>query len=384
MRILMISTDFLPVEASGIARHVLELSKALRGLGHEVAIFSVPLRDARAGRSTVEGVPVFRAGRLPYGLKSFRLAFRVGLAALWGRAFRRPAHLAHWHCPTRFEARAARAAYGAHRVFTNHTSAFAEAAAEGDEKRLAFYREAIQLADAVIAASQERAELTRRYADRPAKVVYIPNGVDTERFSPAAEADQDLRAQHGIGPHDPLVLTVARLMPVKGIEYLIAAMSSVVKCQPRARLLLVGDGPLRTGLVQQVAAAGLQESVVFAGERPNRTIPGYLRACDVAVLSSRIETTSLFALEAMASGKPLIGTRVGGIPELIEDGRTGILVEPGRPDELAEAICDLLASPERRLAMGAAGRERVVAGFTWRAIAERTAGLYESLVTARV
>jgi len=374
----MISSDFLPLPG-GLARHVIELSKALCALGHDVMVLSVPMQGAPAGWSVVDGVPVFRARWLPPGLKRFKLAVPVAVTTLAGYALRRPVDIVHWHNVPR-PTFAAKRAYGARRVFTNHTSGFAQAAVEGDMHGLVGYVEAINLADAVIAPSRERAELTRRYADPPDKVVYIPNGVDTARFFPHAKPDHHMRVRHGIGPHDPVILTVARLVPVKGIEDLIAAMSGVVKRHPQARLLLLGDGPERSPLEAQVHAARLGKSVVLAGNQPNEVVPGYLRTCDVAVLPSRSEGMSVFSLEAMAAGKALIATRVGGTVEVVQHGRTGLLVEPGRPQELANAICQLLADPERRRAMGAAARQRAVAEFSWRAIAERTAALYESLL----
>ena len=378
MRILMISTDFVPLPG-GLARHVIELSKALCALGHDVMVLSVPMQGAPAGWSVVEGVPVFRARWLPPGLKRFKLAVPVAVTTLAGYALRRPVDIVHWHNVPR-ETLAAKRAYGPRRVFTNHTSGFVRAATAGNEQQLRPYRAAIDLADAVIACCPRRADLSRQYAHRPGKVVYIPNGVDTERFSPARHRGEDIRPRYRLGPHAPLVLTVARLELVKGVDNLVAAMLSVAEREPQARLLLVGNGAERSRLQERVAAMGLQRCVVFAGEQPNEIVPQYLRACDIAVLPSRIEATSIFGLEAMACGKPLVGTRVGGIPEVVDDGRTGVLVEPGNPEQMASAICDLLANPAKRHAMGTAARERAVAEFSWRAIAERTAALYESLL----
>jgi sugar transferase (PEP-CTERM/EpsH1 system associated) len=194
------------------------------------------------------------------------------------------------------------------------------------------------------------------------KVRTIYNGVDTERYAPGDRAS----ARRALGiPMDWAVAgTVGRLDPVKDQAGLIRAFARADRAQasPGHRALVIaGDGPCRGELEATIAELRLGDSVRMLGERDD--IPLVLQALDVFVLSSIGEGISNAILEAMATGLPVIATRVGGNGELVRDGITGCLIEPRRQDALAEALEDSFSDPERARAQGAAGRERAVAEF---------------------
>jgi glycosyltransferase involved in cell wall biosynthesis len=157
----------------------------------------------------------------------------------------------------------------------------------------------------------------------------------------------------------------------------VEAFAALADRHPQAHLVLGGDGPCEPELRELVAQTGLADRVHFLGMRQD--VPEILRSLDVAVMSSDFEGTPLFALECMAAGTPLVATRVGGLPDLIDDGHTGTLVPPRDPAALSAAIDELISDPERREAVAAAARERAKE-FSIDRIAERFASLYESLL----
>jgi glycosyltransferase involved in cell wall biosynthesis len=202
-----------------------------------------------------------------------------------------------------------------------------------------------------------------RYPD--AKIEVIHNGVDLARYTPrpAGAGDAGLAAELGLDPHAPVVGSVAVLRPEKDHESLLRAMRLVVDELPDAQLLVVGDGPLRPALTALAAELGIAASVVFAGSRPD--VGRVLGLVDVVALSSRtVECFPMALLEAMASGIPTVGTAIGGVPEMIEDGVTGHLVPPRDPRAMADALVKMLSDPAGTAAMGAAARRRVESEFT--------------------
>lgn len=194
------------------------------------------------------------------------------------------------------------------------------------------------------------------------KLGLIENGIDLDAFSAELYDGPRLRMELGIPPAAPVIGTVGRLTEIKRQDVLIRAFAQVQKRFELARLLLVGDGPRRPELEALVREMHLEGSVHFVGYQPHSG--PYLKAMDVFALTSRSEGMPQAVLEAAAMGLPVIGSRVGGIPEVVEEGRTGLLFEVGNHTELAECICDLLCDREKARAFGAAGQKNVHARFS--------------------
>ncbi len=209
-------------------------------------------------------------------------------------------------------------------------------------------------AQVVFESRYERDQLVRRGLN-PAKAVVIPSGIDLTWFAPRPK-DPGILARYGLGEATPVVGIVARLSEEKGHRHLLRAMRHVHRTIPAAHLLIVGDGPLRTDLEAEAAALGLAGRVHFAGTQ--RDVRPYVSAFDLFVLASTRESFPLAAREAMAMGKPVVAPRVGGCAEVVDDGRTGLLVPPTEPERLAEALLALLGNPEAVARMGAAGRAK--------------------------
>ncbi len=167
-------------------------------------------------------------------------------------------------------------------------------------------------------------------------------------------------------PFDPAcVLCIGRIANSKGFDLALAAFASVVRSHPDARLIIAGDGPARMELARSVAALGLAGRVTFVGWVPPECVNSALNEATVVVIPSRRENCSMVALEAGMMARPVVATRVGGLPEIIVDQVTGLLVPPESPDAIAKSISSLLDDPEWAGEMGRAARTRSLEAFSW-------------------
>jgi glycosyltransferase involved in cell wall biosynthesis len=201
----------------------------------------------------------------------------------------------------------------------------------------------------------------------------IPPGIDVARFAAAPGMPRNALDLPGPGP---VVMVVARLSAEKGLADFLRA-ASLVGTTPRPNFVLVGDGPLRPELERQAIDLGLAGRVVFLGYR--RDIPALLAGADVIVLPSLHEGLPLAVLEALAVGRPVVATAVDGTAELIDHESTGLLVRPGNPAELAEAIIRVLNDASLRERLGRHGRARAAA-FDQSAMIDRTVHVYERVI----
>jgi len=249
----------------------------------------------------------------------------------------------------------------------------------GQERRWRYWLNRITdpLTDRVVCVSQRVADFAARTIGiSRAKLVVIPNGIPLENFEPGDRSRA--RTDLGISPTACVVGTVGRLQPVKGTSYLLEAFAHLAPGYAEAILLLVGDGPQRTQLEEMAQRLGVSERVHFLGNRSD--VCRLLQAMDVFVLASIWEGMPNAALEAMAVGLPVVATAVGGTPEAVADGETGLLVPSRDPDALAQAIARLLRDPELWRKMGQAGRRRVEQHFSVEQMVRRTESLYEELL----
>jgi glycosyltransferase involved in cell wall biosynthesis len=209
------------------------------------------------------------------------------------------------------------------------------------------------------------ARLADTRAARHNRLEMVPNGVDLSRFEPVAT------------PNNPEVMTVAtlaNLRPEKGLLQLVEAAAIVMRRAPRARFVIWGEGALRADLEARIQTLGLTGRVDMRGA--TREPAQALQHCQIFVLASLSEASSNVVLEAMATGLPVVGTRVGGIPGLVDDHRTGLLVPPDNAPALAEAILRLIEAPAMASEMGAQGRARALAEFGMNRMHERIDSFY--------
>lgn len=213
------------------------------------------------------------------------------------------------------------------------------------------------------------------------KLVVVSMGLDLKKFSPAPDPSS-VRQQLGFG-HDNLVVgTVARLVPDKGIECFLRMAFEIRKARADVRFLIVGDGPLRLELERLADDLGLREVTVFTGHREQ--VPRFMESMDVFVLPTRREGFGVVFAEAMAMGVPVVGSRIGPVAEVVEEGVTGYLSSPDRPDEFAEHVLALLNDESKRRAFGKAGRRRVEKYFDEAKMCERIEQLYCRLLEEKM
>jgi sugar transferase (PEP-CTERM/EpsH1 system associated) len=193
------------------------------------------------------------------------------------------------------------------------------------------------------------------------KLQVIDNGIDLIPFESGNQRNA-IRAEWGIPSDAPVIGTVARLAEVKRQDLLIRAFAGVRQANPNSHLILVGDGEARPGLERLVSSLGLKQCVHFTGSRPNPH--AYLQAMDVFALTSRLEGLPLAVLEACAARLPVVATRVGGVPRVIEHNESGILIESGDQTALEDALKLLLADRALAKKLGEAGRQRIEQRYT--------------------
>lgn len=211
----------------------------------------------------------------------------------------------------------------------------------------------------------------------PDKVVAIPTGIDTSRFDPE-KVDGKLKQELGLKPEIPLVGTIAILRKKKGHRILLEAIPLILKKIPDAVFVFAGDGPQKENIITKIEQLGLSDKVFMLGLR--KDIPNILKSIDVFVLPTLQEALGTSFIEAMAMEKPVIGTNVGGVGEVIKDGINGYLVEPDNPHALAEAIIMALQDKEKLSIIGIEGRKIAKQNYTVEKMCEKMHALYSSLL----
>lgn len=235
----------------------------------------------------------------------------------------------------------------------------------------------VGLAAAVVVNSKA---VGRRFAwARPAKLHWIPNGVDLARFFPR-DPPAGLRASLGIPAGLPVIGSVGRFVPYKGYAYLLEAARLVREVRPEVHWLLLGNGELRGELMRQCRTLGLERQVHFAGWRDD--VPDVLALFDIFALPSLGEHFGRVLIEAMAMARAVVATDAGGVPEIVIQGETGLLVPPAQPRPLAEAVLALLKDPALAARLGAAGRRRAETEFSLARHVEAVEALYRALLEA--
>ncbi len=382
MRILIISYDFYP-NIGGVAAHAFNLSRFLAKLGHEVFVFTLRYKRSDPSREQVQGVRIYRflvpnAGKLRgifFMLQVAPFAFFFSLG--------RKLDVVHSHniLPDAF---ASRFCLTRKKIFTNHTSQFLELFTFS-RRRLARFlaRWVIAGMDYVISPSRELHYKSELFFEKNQGYFYIPNGVDIKDFFPAAPAIKAkqraaLLAEYGIAQTDFVILCPRRLEPKNGIEFFIQAFALLAR-NNKGVAFIVGndfDKKYAASLRQLAQKLKLTRNLIFTGPVPNTRMLQYYQAADVAVLPSLMEATSISGLEAMACGLPLVATNVGGIPEIVFQNQTGVLVTPRNPQALADGILRILQNKGLARQFGLEARRRMEKYLSWEKVTKKTLKIY--------
>jgi starch synthase len=385
MRVDLLSREYPPEVYGGAGVHVEYLARELRRLADvNVRCFGAPRQE-----------PGVRAYAVPEGLASANAALQVLGVDLEMAAACEGAEVVHSHTwYANFAGHVAKMLYGAAHVVTTHSLEplrpwKAEQLGGGYTLSSWAERTALLSADAVVAVSEGmRADVLATYPEiSPEKVTVIHNGIDTVEYAP--DPGTEVLVRHGIDPARPYAVFVGRVTRQKGLVHLLRAARDL---DPAAQLVLcagAADTPELAAEVTALAGGLGREGVVWISEMlPRREVIQIMSHATVFVCPSVYEPMGIVNLEAMACETAVVATETGGIPEVVADGETGLLVPidqggdgtPADPErfaaDLSERINALLADPGRAASMGRAGRARAVAHFSWERIAERTAELY--------
>ncbi|WP_322778056.1 glycogen synthase [Frankia sp. Cas4] len=383
MRVSLLTREYPPEVYGGAGVHVEYLAREVSRL------VNLTVHCQGADRPGSDGIAV-RAHRPWDQLADAGEALRTVSADLSATAAVADADLVHSHTwYANLAGHLASLLYGIPHVMTSHSLEpqrpwKAEQLGGGYALSSWCERVSIESAAAVIAVSEGmRADVLSAYpAVDPAKVHVIRNGIDTDEYAP--DPATDVLARHGVDPGQPSVVFVGRITRQKGVPVLLRAAAEL---DPRAQLVLCAGAPDTPQLLAEVTdlVDGLRDVrkgvVWISGMLAKPEVIQLLSHATVFVCPSVYEPLGIVNLEAMACSTAVVASRVGGIPEVVDDGVTGLLVPPDDPAALAAAVNELLTDPARAAAMGQAGRDRAVAEFGWPAVAEKTARLYEALVS---
>lgn len=363
MNILLISMDFPPVPG-GISAHVFELGKAYVELGHNVAVVTRH-RGAEPVKSMQNGMAIYRVAlkfvSLIYGLQIHRFVKKLlpqvkpdiihihGMGPLEWYNIK--------HLPL---------------AYTNHTSGYLKRIKKGGFRRMAMLKRHFKKVDLFLAPSQELLQIP--FAIKAPKY-FIANGVDAAKFIFSDETRTEIRQELGLEKDDIVAIITRRLVDKNGVIYL--AKATQFLRNKALKFIVIGDGPERK-VVEDTFKKYCGERAMFLGNKTHEEIVAYYSAADFSVLPSLLEATSISGLEAMAASLPLVGTRVGGIPELILHGENGFLCKPADPEDLAQMIDVLLESDLR--AFGRKSRHMVEEQFDWPNIADKTLKAYKQIL----
>ncbi len=249
----------------------------------------------------------------------------------------------------------------------------------GRAARRTYIRWALKRCDAVVAVTHDLRSRAFDLSGRAAEV--IPHGL---RMRAAHRLQQhEARLILGLPHHAKLVLSVGRLIRLKGTEHLIRAMPRVIEACPEAHLVLVGEGEEKVRLQTLARGLGLDHRIMFAGGHAHEDVIQFMRAADVFVLPSLVESFGIVLVEAMSCGLPIVASNVMGVPSLIDDMVNGLLIPPGDPQALAGGIVGLLADPAASAAMACANA-RKAADYAMPRVVDRFLALWEGLIDPHV
>ncbi len=214
------------------------------------------------------------------------------------------------------------------------------------------------------------------------KITIIPATVNPYFLQPQLNTDQ-AKESFGFNPNDSLLLFVGRLVPYKGLRILLRAFQQIHKHNPSVQLAMVGSGPLETTLHEMSTQLGISDAVHFLGILSRRRLRNAYSACDIFVLPSRSrsEAFGIVQLEAMAQEKPIVATTVGGVPYVVRNEKTGLLVPPMDENSLKKALLRLIRDPALRERLGRAGRKRLLANFTREPTTRKLEAVYSNVLS---
>jgi len=389
MNIAMVTWEYPPRIVGGIAPHCEGLAKALSDLGHEVYVFTLDFPGA-ADYEETQGIRVYRI-RSEVGHPNFltwvllfnhfiekRLAdvsqgvdFDILHVHDWLTA---PSSIAIKHSlqkPLLFTAHSTENGRSGLHIPDSFTIDGIEWWATYEANKI------------IVTSSSMKDEVCGHFRTSDKKVEVIPNAIDWSKYQRAIDR-WAVRAHYGVQPHENLVLCIGRLVPQKGIEYLLKAVPIVARSGQDAKLIIAGDGWYRDHLEWVANSTGQRWRITFTGFISEPDLIALTKSADVLVVPSVYEPFGIVALEGMAAEVPIVASQVGGLKEFVEHDRTGVLVHPRNPESIAWGIKHVLSNPGHARWLTQNAKEAVQKTYAWDTIAKRTSKVYENVITEAV
>jgi len=386
MRICMLTWEFPPRIVGGIARHCLSLSKALAKLGHEVYVVTLEF----------PGAPLFEDIN---GIKVYRVLIELGHPnfIIWTFLFnhfmeKKVADLSeniefdiiHIH-----DWLTAKAGISSKHFLNKPLISTIHSTEEGRSRGLhnpdSFLIDGIEwwmtyeARQVIVCSNSVKWEVESHFSLPHDKVTVIPNGIEVSSFNLNINREE-VKRRYGIKPNERIILFVGRLVPQKGVDTLIKAVPLIVQQHRDVRILIAGDGWSRNYLEELARSMGLGDRIRFLGFISDWELEDLMVTADVLVVPSIYEPFGIVALEGMAAGTPVVATNIGGLSEIIEHDRTGVLVYPEDPGSIAWGINKVLSDPKYADWLVRNARRKVRKAYSWEAIAKRTVEVYEAAI----
>lgn len=383
MRILQLSPVY-PPEIGGVQNSVYEVTERMRSLGHQVTVITV--RGDSAKRETkdysldgVRRIPAFLLTKGDWGEIKFSPTILRELSKV-------DFDIAHVHTPRKLFAES----LTFYRLIAKRKFPFVVSVRLINMSLPPFlrainsiYRNTIEslvfrsAARVVVQSKAYKSFLMNACRLDENKFVMIPNGVDTTFFNPSPESRKN---QQGVfDSNKKVILFVGRLVSQKGLEFLLRALRGIGKQEPKIRLVVVGEGPLRSHFVKRAKNLQISSKVRFLGAVPHKEMPKIYSESDIFVMPSLSESFPNVLLEAMAMKKPIVSTRVGVAPEILKDRETALLVSPREVLELERAILRLLSNEPLALSLGENAR-KLAENYSWDSVVTKTLSMYEDIL----
>jgi len=386
MKVGTLTWEFPPRVVGGIARHCEGLAKALVRQNHDVHLFTLDFPGS-PNYEEMDGVKVYRAST-ELGHPNFltwvlmfnhfltkRMAdvastvdFDVMHVHDWLAAFSGISFKHYLKKPT---------------VLTVHSTEVGRS--QGLHSPDSFSINGIEWwamyeANRVIVCSQSmKNEICDHFNLPKDKVDVIPNAIDATKYQIPVDREA-VRQRYGVGWGEKLILCVGRLVPQKGIEYFIQAIPAIAKRYPEAKFVIVGEGWSRDILEAEAKASGVNRKIQFTGFASDREVIELMTSADALVVPSVYEPFGIVALEGMATGVPVVASKVGGLSEVIEHDRTGIFVYPKNPESIAWGIDRVLSDPDHAKWLIENAKEKLHKAYSWEAVAMKTVDVYRKVV----
>jgi len=383
MKVCMLSWEFPPRIVGGIARHCYGLTRALVKLGHEVHLVTLEFPGA-PDFEDVEGVKVYRV-KIELGHPNFitwtfifNHFLEKKVASLSNQVDFDVVHIHDWL--TTSTGIAAKNYLNKPMVCTVHSTEVGRVQQlrspdsymiDGLEWWMMYEAKSV-----IMCSNSMTREISDHFHLPSEKVSVIPNAIDTSEYKRNVNKEA-VKSRYGIGPYEKLVLFIGRLVPQKGVEHLVRAVPLIVKQHGEARFLIAGDGWSRGHLEGMAASTGHGDKIHFLGFIPDSERVELLMSADVLVIPSIYEPFGIVALEGMAAGVPVVASNIGGLSEIVEHDRTGMLAYAGNPESIAWCVNKALSDYRYSNWLIQNAKKKVDDVYSWEVVAKRVSEVYE-------